>query len=55
MSDIERKPPMSQLQEDLLLELFLELSTEDRRKVIKFCRDLLRDAKPDETPADQAG
>jgi hypothetical protein len=43
---------MSQPQEDLLLELFLELSTEDRRKVIKFCRDLLREAKPDATSAE---
>jgi hypothetical protein len=49
LTDKERTPPMSQKQEDLLLELFLELSTPDRRKVIKYCRDLLREAKADQT------
>ena len=38
-------PAMTQRQEDLLLELFLSLGTEDRRKVIKYCRDLVRDAE----------
>jgi hypothetical protein len=36
---------MSQKQEDLLLELFLELSPADRKRVIKLCRDLIREAK----------
>ena len=36
--------PLSQKQEDLLLELFLQLPVQDRKKVIKLCRDLLRDA-----------
>ena len=33
--------PLTQKQEDLLLELFLQLSVDERRKVIKYCRDLL--------------
>jgi hypothetical protein len=32
--------PLTQKQEDLLIELFVQLSVADRRKVIKFCRDL---------------
>jgi len=37
--------PLSQKQEDLLLEIFLQLSVDDRRVVIKLCRDLLKAAK----------
>ena len=33
---------LTQRQEDLLLELFVQLPVEDRRKVIKYCRDLLK-------------
>ena len=36
--------PLSQKQEDLLLQLFLQLSVNDRKKVIKVCRDLLKQA-----------
>jgi len=39
--------PLSQKQEDLLLELFLQLSVDDRRKVIKYCRDLSLESKGD--------
>ena len=40
----EHIAPLSQKQEDLLLELFLQLPVQDRKKVIKLCRDLLRAA-----------
>ena len=36
-----KSAPISQKQEDLLLELFLQLSKDDRVKVIKLCRDLV--------------
>ena len=36
--------PMSQKQEDMLIELFLQLSVSDRKKVIKLCRDLSKAA-----------
>ena len=35
-------PAMTQRQEDLLLELFTQLSIDDRKVVIKLCRDLLK-------------
>ena len=43
--DTPRIAPLSQKQEDLLIELFVQLSVADRRKVIKLCRDLRRAAK----------
>ena len=45
MSEPKPLAPMSQKQEDLLIELFLELTPADRKKVIKLCRDLVRAAK----------
>jgi hypothetical protein len=44
-SDLPEKiAPLSQKQEDLLIELFVRLSTADRKKVIKLCRDLQKAA-----------
>jgi hypothetical protein len=40
--DTKTISPVSQKQEDVLLELFFRLKTEDRKKVIRFCRDLLK-------------
>ena len=37
--------PMSQQQEDMLIEVFLQLSVSDRKKVIKLCRDLSKAAQ----------
>ena len=42
MSETKSRGPITQQQEDLLLELFLQLSIDDRVKVIKLCRDLVR-------------
>ena len=39
--------PVTQRQEDLLLELFVELSPEDRIKVVKLARDLVKAANQD--------
>jgi hypothetical protein len=41
-------PPLSQRQEDMLIELFLELDVDDRKKVIKLCRDRRRAARKNE-------
>ena len=40
-----RTEPLSQKQEDLLIELFVQLSVQDRRDVIKLSRDLLKAQK----------
>jgi hypothetical protein len=37
-----RTAPISQKQEDVLLELFFQLTTEDRKNVIRYCRDMVK-------------
>jgi hypothetical protein len=40
--NIKPRSPVSQKQEDLLLELFFQLTTEDRKRIIRLCRDMIK-------------
>ena len=40
--ETRRTQPFSQKQEDVLLELFFQLTKEDRKEVIRYCRDLVK-------------
>ena len=43
--DPPRPAPLTQKQEDLLIELFIQLSVAERRKAIKYMRDLRKPAR----------
>jgi hypothetical protein len=40
--NIKPRAPVSQKQEDLLLELFFQLTTDDRKRIIRLCRDMIK-------------